>query len=980
MSHLASLHLNSEYSLLQSTIKLDKLFEFAKKHNLQSLVLTDHNVMSGVSEFIAKCHINNIKPIVGLDLDVDDFRLILLAKNYQGYQHLIKLSSQKMHHKIISLEQIDPQNLFIIDHPTYGYYQKYHQVLTLKNFYVGSSKILELENTVFVNDTRILESTSENEILTILNQIATNEKKSFSLKPYPLNLDRNRDDVKKVLDIVEQCNVDFSHIKLKVPQFSNDNNFNPFDYLKALVEKGVEKNLKPQKLSIALMNKYYERIKHELIIINKLNFADYFLIIHDIVAFAKDNKILVGPGRGSVAGSLIAYLLNITEVDPLKFDLLFERFLNPERVTMPDIDLDFQDNLREEIIDYIFKKYGLKNVGLISTFQRLGPKMALRDVGRNMGLHLSEVDVITKTIPNLVNAPYINSLTGIYENVSQFRAMIDKKSVYSELFKKAQLIEGLPRQSGTHAAGIVISNQSLDEVAPTIIGPNNLNQIQFPMDYLEQQGLLKIDILGLRNLTILQNIQDEVQKNHNHRINLQQIPLNDKITNQLLSGGDTNGIFQLESYGMKKTITQTGIDSVDDVTAVISLYRPGPMDNIKLYIEGKKQTSSTKIDPSIDAILKTTYGIIVYQEQIMQIVEKFSGMNFGEADLFRRAIGKKDKNLLESLKEKFYLKSQQKGHDPKVIKQVYEYIAKFANFGFNKSHAVAYAILAYRLAYLKARFPIEFYTALLNSSLNSIEMIKIYLNEAKSKDIKIIGPEINLSKSLVYNQDHQIILPFTLIKGIGQTANLKILEARNSHKFKDLFDIFITLKLKNIGDAVIKLLINANAFRNFANMNTCLASMPILIRYASMIIVKVAGQKQVDKSLVKQPNLIEQPQNLSQEVESENSTLGLPINIFLTTPYESKIKLINLKLNQPIKLVVLLEKAYKFQTKQGEWMGNLVVSDSSSTKDVTVFPELWKKLKTKKTQKLYEIEIIKTTKNKLFQINLISEWKEIINE
>lgn len=973
MNQFVSLHLNSEYSLLQSTIKIDKLIAFAIKHGLKSLALTDHNVMSGVSEFIYKCTSNNIKPIIGLDLDVEDFRLILLAKNYQGYCHLIKLSSQKMRHQNVTLNDVDNANIFIIDHPTYGYYQKHKKILKIKHF-IGTNKQLYLENAIYVNDTRILESSQENEVLKILYKINHSEPSpNFNLKPYPLIVDPNDDKVKRAIKIAEQCNIDFSQIKLELPNFKTPNNIRSFSYLKMLVTENAKKILKNK----SNLNEYHTRLAYELNIIDKLGFANYFLIIYDIVNFAKQQKIVVGPGRGSVAGSLVAYVLTITEVDPLLFDLLFERFLNPERVNMPDIDLDFQDTRRDEVITYIFNQYGANHVGLISTFQRLGPKTALRDVGRNIGMHLSVVDAITKTIPNVVNAPFINSLDGIYEHVAPFRAMIDKDPQYTTLFNRAKLIEGLPRQQGTHAAGVVISNVPLEQKVPTLLGQNNLNQVQFPMDYLEQQGLLKIDILGLRNLTILQNIQNEVQKNHRYRINLQNIPLHDEATNLLLSSGDTNGIFQLESYGMRKTLAKVGISSVDDVTAVISLYRPGPMDNISLYIEGKKHQSFTLIDKSIDDILKATYGIIVYQEQIMQIVQKFSGMSFGQADVFRRAIGKKDFQLLNSLKSEFISKAQAKGHNLKIINQVYEYIAKFANFGFNKSHAVAYAILAYRLAYLKARFPLEFYTALFNSSLGSVETIKTYINEVKNKSITIIGPNINLSRATTYNFNHEIILPFTIIKGIGLGANQKILSARQNKPFVDLFDAIARLKFYGIGESTINLLVKANAFRDFANMETCLLSLPSLNRYASMVIVKKDNLKVIDYSLVPKPELNLKSRNLVQEVKFEHEILGLQINAFLTLPYEKDQKLANLPFDKPTKLVVFFEKSYSFKTKNGEIMGNIVCSDSSQISDVSVFPNLWKNFHKNMINKLYEIEVLKTKKDNLIQLNLVCKWKEV---
>ncbi|WP_128008749.1 DNA polymerase III subunit alpha [Mycoplasma sp. ATU-Cv-508] len=909
MVSFTSLHTATEYSLLESTIKIDNLINFAQDKKLKALAITDHNVLHGVSEFIHKCRQNQIKPVVGLDLDLEDYQLILIAQNYAGYLELVRLSSRKMHNQTIALTDIDAKNLFVIDHPRLGYYARFREKLALDNYWVGvDDPASEISGAVYVPETRILNSEKENDVLEILRSIDNRFGKApLKFKPYPVNVSEKHPAVQRAIDLVSQVNLNLPELKIDLPPFEIGASESPEKFLDQLVRQKIDE----MGLDSKTKSVYVKRAEKEIAVINKLGFANYFLIIHDLVAWAKSQNILVGPGRGSAAGSLVVYLLMITEVDPIQFDLVFERFLNLERSTLPDIDIDFQDNRRLEIIEYLFKKYGFEHVALITTFQRLGAKMALRDVGRFLGLNIALVEQLTRLVPHNF------TLDQTYRHVKAYKIIVDQNKTLQSLVAKAALIEGLPRQLGTHAAGVVLNRKPITSRAPTLSGYQNLTQIQFSMDYLDDQGLLKIDILGLRNLTVLQAIQKEVQENYQKKINLRKIPFDDPATNKLLTAGDTSGIFQLESsFGMKKTLQKVQVSSLNDVIAIISLYRPGPMDNIDLYVAGKMGQPIAKLDPSIDPILASTYGIIVYQEQIIQIAQFFAGMSPARADVLRWAISKKSFQLLDSVKKEFFLGAQQKGHSQELAERVYQYIEKFADYGFNKSHAVAYAMLAYRLAYLKARFPVEFYTAIINSSLDSPTMIRNYINEAKSKSILTLGPDIVNSLDTTINQNKNLILPLTIVKGVGQAAYSKIIQARQLKPFKSLLTIIEALKIVKLSDSVTQSLVKADAFRTFLNSTTLMHNLSKLLRYASMVLV----DGKVQENLAEVPEIEKIPPNNYQQAKWEVETTSLQVSNYFTSPYEGPIKLINLPLEKATEIVVWLEKRLTTFTKDRQRM------------------------------------------------------------
>ncbi len=968
MSKFVNLHNNTEYSLLESTIKIDSLIEYAINNKMKALAITDHNVMYGVAEFVSKCKKNNIKPIIGLDLDVEDFRLILIAKNYRGYLELIKLSSRKVRGEEIEIKDLPVTDLFIIDHPTLGHYASKGEIIDVHGYYVGVENG-EHPNGVAVLEARILKE-DDNKALSILNYIKNSNQKSFNMKPYtnnPLNVSQLMID--QAIAIVDECNVIFPKVKNILPSFPSPNQLTSSAYLKQIIQENIKVRLKDE-----FQNpKYLKRIKYEVEIIESLAYSDYFLIIWDLIKHAKAKDISVGPGRGSAAGSLVSYILGITDIDPIKFGLIFERFLNPERITMPDIDIDIQDNRRDEVVKYIFDKYGSNKTALIITYSKLGAKMALRDSARAMGIPNREVDALSKMIK------LGETLESTYKKVSSFRAYIERDEKMQELFFAAKSIEGLPRNHGTHAAGVVLSKKDISSIIPTIKGINDYNQTQYSMDYMEENGLLKIDILGLRNLTIIQDIQKEVYKNFNRKLILEKIKLNDLITNKLLSDIDTNGIFQLESYGMKNTLALVGVEGIDDITAILSLYRPGPMEFIKTYAERKKGIKKVpKISPEFDSITERTYGIIIYQEQIMQIAQEFAGMSFGQADILRRAISKKKLSLIDGLKKEFEQGALAKGQSQESINNVYHSIESFASYGFNKSHAVAYAVISYRMAFLKARFPLEFYTSLLNASIDSQKSVLTYVNEAKKKEIKINAPDINNSKSLVFNKNKEIYMPLKLIKGFGNVASKKLLDERDANgEFKDFFDFVARVKLAGLGESAITSLIQSNALRGFANMQSLIDTLPSAIRYSDMITFKKEEERVIDFDLIAKPKMINSKRNIKNEIISENKFLGFNYNVFFTDPYETDEKIKDLETKDKIEVAIYVDKIYRKKNKDGKEFVVVLAHDSSNKIEFTIFNRIWDLVKNSKDQQVYIAKIKTNIFNDKKSYILTSPWEEI---
>ncbi|MEA4276486.1 DNA polymerase III subunit alpha [Mycoplasma sp. 21DD0573] len=926
------LHTNTEYSFLNSAIRVEKLIKLAVENNLEFLPLTDKENLYALQYYWDMQDKFNIKPLIGIELDLSEgFTVVVLAKNNNGYAFINQLIYAKSEGKEVSYYELDNSDIFIIDHQYLGHRSKGIAVdKYLSNFYLNNKTPLEYQ-TVYAPAKKVL-NFEDNEILRVIQKIGSVNEETQTYNEYLDEEDwedLHEDVYKNMLYIAQNCNVSKPNNSIKLAKFSD----NAAAEFKKLLINDRTKELIYKFGEDVVVN----RVNYEISVIAKLGFINYFLIIQDAIAWAKKNKIEVGPGRGSASGSIISYILEITDINPLEFGLLFERFLNIDRVSLPDIDIDIQDNRRNEVLEYIKNKYGEENVALITTFQTLALKNSIRDVARYLDVPLSEVEKICNAIKSTDL-----SLVDAYKTNPKYRSYVDK---YPNLHEYASKIEGLPRQIGTHPAGIIVCDQQINKLIPTIYNNGLIQQVQFTLNHLEKYGLIKIDFLALKNLTILKEIEDLLEPEQTFEKvigNSYSVQLEDK-TKKLLNNTHTNGIFQLESIGMQRTIKEVKIDSFDDIYAIVSLFRPGPMEFIGTYGKNKQnQNRIETIHPLYDQIVKPTFGIIVYQEQIMQIAQQVANMSFAQADLLRRAISKKDEKLLHSYKAEFFKGGLQNNISIDLLEKIYSNIEKFAAYGFNKSHAVAYSLISYKLAFYKANYPLIFYKVLISNSSSDQQNIKKYTVEASEQDIKVQSPEINNSSNMVEIVDNELYLPFNMIKGIGESAVEKILEERNQNGQYENF-IIAYLRLRNLGNVTesnIETLIKANAFREFYGMQTLLNGLIICKQLNDLFVAsykKIEGdKKQQLQEFIKMQN-IEQiefelvPSDLNKQIQYESQLLGSIYNLNSNISNKHNTSTLDQLTDQYEWIEVMLTKV----TKDAKGRPRLSVTDS--TKSVTVF-------------------------------------------
>ena len=932
----------TNYTLLSSLLRTDDLISYAKNNNLDSIGICDTN-MYGTLEFINKCKSNNIKPIIGLELILDNYRVNIICKNYNGYKSMIKLSTIQ-NERIININDLKKYNDGLIGIINYKYLDYYKDIKDIYNdFYIGySNKKEEIEsllidkNVIFYKENLYINKSDE-EYLKYLYMIRDNKTISddvyydISNKELNINIDDYSDNlgITNIIKIIDECNIEFPKSELLLPIYDCDD---PSKYLFELSKKGLNKRLGGE-----VNSKYRDRLAYELNIINEMGFCNYFLVVYDFIKYAKKNGILVGPGRGSAAGSLVAYSIGITDIDPLKYDLLFERFLNPERKSMPDIDTDFPDNRREEVIKYVREKYGEKRVSGIVTFGTLGVKQVIRDVSRVLNIPLYKVDNLTHFIPTFTK----DKLNDFYKNNASFRRTIDSDSSLTRMYKIACKIEGYPRHTSSHAAGILLSKIDLDEVIPLTVG-DGMYLSSYTMEYLEDLGLLKMDFLGLKNLTIISNIINDIETIYNEKIDFSSIPLDDKNALKVFERADTTGIFQFESSGMKNFLRRLKPNSFEDIFAAIALFRPGPSGNIDTYIKRKhKEEKIEYIDSSLEKILSNTYGIFIYQEQIMQAARVYAGYTLGEADILRRAMSKKKKELLASEEEKFITKAIELGRDKNKSKEIFSLILSFAGYGFNRSHSVAYSLIAYKMAYLKVRYPLVFYTNLLTNVIGSNIKTSEYILEIKSKKIEIEKPNINISSDKYLIDNNKIIYPLSNMKSIGNVVCKNIIEERNNRLFKDIYDVFSRLVRRGIGKKIFEVLIYGDVFRDFKyNRATLLYNLDSLYNYGELT-------KDLDESLVNKPEIVFQQELENKDIlEKEKEIFGFylsnhPTDIYRNdNPYTININEIESKFNKIVDTLILVEKIKTITTKKGDKMAFITGSDNTGSMEYTLFPKV----------------------------------------
>ena len=943
------LQVKTDYSLLSSTVSIKRLIKKCLEYNIKNIAVTDTSLTSAM-EFYNECIKNNIKPIIGLEINVTDKdeknrTILLYAKNMNGYKNLCKLSTIISERKVTGKDLIEYKNdlVCIIPYLSSSIYSVLKKIY--KNIFIGYSNKLErnnllnLKNTVFINNVLYLEK-DDGKYLNYAYMIRDGKKESETeLKKFYNNhlmtyeeVCNTTKDVKNTNIIANLCNLTFEKSKVAhLPKYRENND--EYKYLTNLCILGLKKRLNNK-----ISEKYTTRLKYELEVINKMGFCNYFLIVYDYVKYSKSHDILVGPGRNSAAGSLVSYSLGITDIDPLKYDLLFERFLNPERVTMPDIDIDFQFDKRDEVVKYCIKKYGNKNVANIITFGTLGAKQIIRDIARVL-------DVSPKLIDRLAKLMDDRSLKELYVSNEDFKKLIDSNNDLKKLYDISIHLEGLKRHSSIHAAGVVMSSFNLDDLIPLVKNTQDTYLTGYTMEYLENLGLLKMDFLGLKNLTIISEVCKEIEQKENIKLNLNNLDLNDKKTLNIFYTVKTEGIFQFESQSMKNFLRNLKVSSFNDIVAAIALFRPGPMENIPLYIRRKEGKENIDyLHPDLEPILKSTYGIMIYQEQIMQVANKMADYSLGEADILRRAISKKKEKVLKKEKEKYIDNSIKKGYTKELSEHVYNLILKFAGYGFNKSHSVAYSMISYQMAYLKAHYPKYFLANLLNSVIGSEIKTKDYMLECKLNKISIIKPNINISTSKYVPDNKGIICPLTIIKNIGLSVTNEILKEREKGTFVDFMDFVKRTYSKSVNRQVLEVLIYAGCFNDLGhNIKMLINSIDLSINYAELA-------HDLDDSLIEKPEIEELEEYNDEELlKRELQVFGFYLSTHPLSKYKEKnsinINMLNKFINKNITIMLMIDNIKEIETKKKDKMAFYKCSDEYNTIDLTLFPKTYEQYK-----------------------------------
>ena len=941
------LYIKTDYSLLSSLIKIDDLIENLKKKNITSCAIVDDNLY-GTMEFIKKARANNIKPIIGLDLK----NILLYAKGKDGYYNLVKIETLKNKNELnLDILKKYNQDLICICFNDKDY-ELYKEIYS--DIYLGVSNSKDEDkysdfDTVYINKTLYLEKPLY-KYLPYIFMIRDGKTISDGLEfVYQDNYLFDNDEVitkvsikslNNTLKISDTCNIEFKK-DLFMPKYDVEDSRK---YLRELSMKGLMRRLNNN-----VSEDYLKRLNYELDIILKMHFEDYFLVVYDYIKYAKQHNILVGPGRGSAAGSLVSYCLGITDVDPLKYDLLFERFLNPERVTMPDIDTDFPDDKRDEVIKYVTEKYGRDNVAGIITFGTLGGRAAVRDVGRVLNIGTKYLDLICKKIP------FKGTLKELRKTDREVNMLIEGDSKLQLLYTIVNLIEGNKRHTSQHAAGIVISKERLDEVVP-IKDDLDINLTEFTMDYLEELGLIKMDFLGIKNLSIIDNVINDIEKELGKRIDFNKIPFDDPKVMNLFASGDTTGIFQFESEGMKNFLKDLKPRNFNDLCDAIALFRPGPAQNIPSYIKRKEgKEKITYLDDCITDILKSTKGIIIYQEQIMLIANIYAGYSLAEADILRRAMSKKKYDVLKQEESRFIEKSLKMGRDKVQAQELFNLILAFAGYGFNKSHSVSYSIVAYKMAYLKYYFPKHFYANLLSGVIGSIEKTKEYLKEVKKLGIVIAPPDINKSEDKKYiAEKNKIIFPLSSIRNIGGIISNQIMTKRENG-YSDIYDFLKRTYPKTNNKKVLESLIYSHSFDKFYNINTLISNLDNILNYTEL-------SSDIEDNLLLKPEIeLKEELTIDDILEHEKELFGF----YLTSHKTEKFKLNNpniidlcdLKnyLNKKVEVIISVDKLKEISTKKGDIMCFLTGSDNTDTSTFVIFPELYKKQNNFKKNEIIKI-------------------------
>ncbi len=1022
------LHLHTEYSLLDGCCRIENTLDTAKELNQKSIAITDHGVMYGAIHFYKEAKKRGIKPIIGCEvyvaprsrfdkdktLDYGYSHLVLLCENNEGYQNLSKLVSLSFIDGFYSKPRVDeeilrkyskgiialsaclageiPKKLILNDYNgAEEIADKYIDIFGKDNFFIeiqdhgieeqkkinpflvklAKNKGIGIVATNDVHYTKKEDSFMHKVLLCIQTGSKTNEKSPIEFKTEEFYL-KSASEMEELFSylpealentekIAKRCNVEIEFGKIKLP-FFDTGGVDHFEFFKERCYKGLYEKYgeNPEKSVV-------DRLNYELSVINKMGYVDYYLIVWDFVSFAKQNDIPVGPGRGSGAGSLAAYCIGITGVDPIKYDLIFERFLNPERVSMPDFDIDFCYIRRPEVIEYVIKKYGSDRVAQIVTFGTMAARAAIRDVGRAMDIPYAVCDKVAKLIPHAMGV----TLKGSLSSNPELKRLYENDESIRKLYDMAIKLEGMPRHASTHAAGVVISDKPVYEYVPLALNDESL-VTQYTMTALDELGLLKMDFLGLRNLTVIDDTVKEIKKT-NPEFDIEKIPLDDKDTLKMMGSGNTEGVFQFESEGMKSVLRKFVPESIEDLIAIISLYRPGPMDSIPKYIHNRHNPNDVKYDTVLlQPILRVTYGCIVYQEQVMQIFRELAGYSYGRADIVRRAMAKKKHDVMQKERNSFiHGEKDEKGNvicegavnrgvDKAVAEKIFDEMSAFSSYAFNKSHAASYAIVAYRTAYLKTKYPSIYFASLLTSVLDSTSKISEYSAECKRLGIKLLPPDVNKSFKHFSSENGNIRFGLLAIKNLGISAIESIVSKREINgDYSSFYDFCKRNKGRELNSRGIESLIKSGAFDSLCDNRKRLL---IGTQYVLSVIddeVRFSGENQLDlfgetKEIteIKLPEVEPMPEinKLFMEKEATGIYLtGHPMRYY--EQYAKSRGVVPIKNvldgkykdNSRVSISGILSETKIKQLKNKSVMASALIEDLSGSISVTVFASMYAK-------------------------------------
>jgi len=1031
------LHNHSHYSLLDGLTKIDEMINFAKEQGSPAVALTDHGSMYGVIEFYQKAKKAGIKPIIGVETylapnsrfdkntrdDGRGYHLLLLAKNETGYKNLIKLVSHAhiegfyykpridweilvKHHegliastaclageipRLITADKLDEAKKRI---------KEYNDLFGQGNFYLELMDHPELEDMAKVNAQMLKFSKELNVPVVATNDIHYLKKEDAEAQDILLCLQNKKkitdtdrmtmighgnysmrsnadmiaafkdtpEAIENTLKIAEMCNLEIELGNIQLPYFEVPKGYDGNSYLKEWCEKGILKRY--PEASKEDLKPVHERLDYELSVIAKMGWPSYFLIVADFINWAKEQKIVVGPGRGSAAGSLVCYLTGITNLDPLKYDLLFERFLNPERISMPDIDMDFADIRRGEVLEYVAQKYGQDHVAQIITFGTMAARAAVRDVGRVLDEPYEFCDKISKSIP------MFTKLDEAIKTVPEVKDLYNNDPAAKRILDYALRLEGVARHSSTHACGVLITDKPLTEYVPIQYASSSDKSIisQYSLHPVEDLGLLKMDFLGLKNLTIIESALKIIKNTRGLDIDIDKIPLDDKITYKLFQDGETTGVFQFESSGMKRYLRELKPTIFEDIIAMVALYRPGPMEWIPDYIAGKHQTKKVAyLHPKLAPILEKTYGVAIYQEQVMQIARDLAGFTMGQADVLRKAMGKKIASLLAEQKEKFIEGCVKNGVYKELGEKVFSFIEPFAGYGFNRSHAACYAMIGYQTAYLKAHWPVEFMAALLTADYGDSDRVAIEIEECRNMGIKIMAPDINESFGTftavtagtkenrpVREGEKVDTIRFGLkaIKNVGEhIVDAIISERKDNGVYEDVFNLLERVTDKDLNKKSLESLVKSGAMESFGERGLLLANMEKLLNYNKEL-AKARDSKQTslfadlsaDAGLHKATLTPAAPAEQNEKLIWEKELLGLyvsehPYNAFRKYLVNYSVPLVKLSQHKGADRVItagVVSTVKKILTRKGESMLFVKVEDATNAVELLIFPRLYK--------------------------------------